>query len=257
MPQVQMVNSTVDKPEPTGVEQFFSKLSKDYADKQDRSKIGEIMKEYAQHADDVKAYSQARGSLESSDIGPTQRLAATKSLDEHENMLIKKGKLLNDQAKIAATAAKSTKAKEKATAIKHARSLVGRQREISQTGHLGPIVSTLGTSRKLGSTTSSEGQTLREEYKRLGKALISSATTIPIKNILEFKVIADDLYDPDKTNEEIKGSLDAMDRILKDAEEEDNETEQKESAPSIKEGQTASGPGGKKIVFKGGKWQPV
>ena len=48
MPAVQVIDTTQDKPEPTGVEQFFSKLGKDYREKKDRNEIGNLISQYQQ-----------------------------------------------------------------------------------------------------------------------------------------------------------------------------------------------------------------
>lgn len=92
---------------------------------------------------------------------------------------------------------------------------LARMREIQKTGHLGGKVNVFGTGRKIGSTFSKEGQRLRSEYERLGKSLIQASTNIPIRNRQEFETLAEDLYDTTKSNEEILGTLDAMERIIK------------------------------------------
>ena len=121
-------------------------------------------------------------------------------------------------AKIVQSAQKEKKASnEKVQDLIGALNRVNRQKEIKKTGHLGPILPRAGgTTRKTGSTFSKEGRKLRAEYERIGKSLISYATTIPIRNRLEFETLADSLHDPTLTNEEIEGNLDAMTRILKE-----------------------------------------
>ena len=54
----------------------------------------------------------------------------------------------------------------------------------------------------------------RGEYSQLGKSLIQQATNIPIRNKLEFETLAESLYDPDITDAEAEGVLDAMEQIL-------------------------------------------
>lgn len=54
----------------------------------------------------------------------------------------------------------------------------------------------------------------REEYSRLGKSLIQMATSIPIRNQKEFETLAEGIYDPSKSNAEIEGSLNAMEKII-------------------------------------------
>ena len=43
MPQVQVVDTTENPPEPTGVQEFFSKLGKSYKDQSDRVEIGKLI----------------------------------------------------------------------------------------------------------------------------------------------------------------------------------------------------------------------
>lgn len=100
---------------------------------------------------------------------------------------------------------------------KAALDLVKRQKELLKSGHLGEKISFLGTGRKAGSTLSKEGIKARSEYERLGKALISAASNIPIRNKSEFDVISKGLFDPNLKREEIEGNLEAMQRIISDA----------------------------------------
>ena len=111
------------------------------------------------------------------------------------------------------------KGKEDAGDSKGALETIARMREIQGTGHLGGKVNIVGTGRKYGSTLSSEGQRLRSEYERLGKSLIQQSTNIPIRNKQEFEILAHDLYDATRSNEEILGTLDAMEKIIKFASE--------------------------------------
>ncbi len=54
----------------------------------------------------------------------------------------------------------------------------------------------------------------RAEYSQLGKSLISFASSIPIRNKAEFEVLAHDLYDPSKSDDEIEGILNGMEKII-------------------------------------------
>lgn len=204
MPQVQVVDTTERAPEPTGVEQFFSKLGKSFKDQNDRMEIGRILDEYKQNRQNANAWENLQLQLEESNISPTRRLQTQESLNQMKKLIIDRDKALN--AKV--------KKSEGEEATKQALDILKRQREILDTGHLGPKLSVIGTGRKAGSTFSKEGQSLRSEYERLGKALIQHSSNIPIRNRQEFEVLAHDLYDPNKTQEEIKGILDAMERIL-------------------------------------------
>jgi len=94
--------------------------------------------------------------------------------------------------------------------------VVNRQKELLKRGNLGPKVAFTGTGRKAGSTFSKQGIKDRAEYQRLGKSLISLATTIPIRNRLEFETLSQGLYDPNAKQEEIEGALEGMERIIRD-----------------------------------------
>ena len=206
MPQVQIVDSTENKPEPTGVEEFFSKLGKSYQDQSDRAEIGKLIDEYKANREDANAWENLQLGLEESNISPTKRLETQATLNNTKKLIIDQDKALNSKA---------NKMKEKAVSIEQGLDTLKRQREILATGHLGPKLGGIGsTGRKAGSTFSKEGNALRAEYERLGKSLISMSSNIPIRNRQEFEVLAHDLYDPTKSQEEIKGILDAMERIL-------------------------------------------
>ena len=94
-------------------------------------------------------------------------------------------------------------------------SLINRGREILRTGHLGPKIGIGGTGRKAGSTLSAEGRRLRAEYAQIGKALVQAAAPLRITNRAEFLHYAEGLEDPDATWEQIEGSLDALERIVR------------------------------------------
>lgn len=97
MPQVQVVNTTRDKPEPTDVERFFTRLGKDYKDREDRVEIGKILDEYAQNRNDYEGLKKARIDLEKSNISPSRRLELIKNLNDAERNIIAKDKALNSQ----------------------------------------------------------------------------------------------------------------------------------------------------------------
>lgn len=244
MPQVQVVDTTENKPDPTGVQEFFSKLGHDYKDKGDRVEIENLIGKYQQNREDANAWEDLQLGLEKSNISPSRRLETQQNLNEIRKNVVAEDKALNAQA-------------GKKAATQTAKRLIKRQKELLATGHVGSKVAGIGsTGRKAGSTFSKEGNTVRSEYVRNGKALIQAAAPIVIRNKAEFEVLAEDLYDDTKSQEEIKGILNSLENIVED-ELNENPATAKEQAPSIKEGQTASGPNGQKIIFKGGKWQPV
>lgn len=205
MPQVQVVDTTERKPEPTGVQELFSKLGQAYKEKQENDTIGNILKEYHQNAQDANALRVANEKLASSNISPSRRLAEIENLNAIEKTITDRDKALNAQYK-------GVQNKQNYRA---AQNTLKRLKEIQATGHLGPYASGPGkTSRKGFGPLSKEANQLRAEYSRLAKSLISFATTIPIRNRVEFETLAEGIYDVDRTNEEIKGDLDAMERII-------------------------------------------
>jgi len=97
--------------------------------------------------------------------------------------------------------------------LQNALKTIARQRELLKSGSVGQMLG-FG-SRKTGSTFSKEGRKDRAEYERLGKSLIQFASSIPIRNKAEFETLAKGLYDTDVPIPELEGSLDAIERIVK------------------------------------------
>lgn len=83
---------------------------------------------------------------------------------------------------------------------------IKRQRERLKTGLLG---TNLWSSRLSG-----EGRKVRAGYVQAGKSLIQLASTLPIRNQQEFEALAEDLYDPNLTEETIEGILDEMEALI-------------------------------------------
>lgn len=95
MPQVQVVDTTPRNPDPSGVQEFFSKLGKSFKDQQDRVEIGELLEQYKQNREDANAWEDLQLGLESSTISPTKRLQTQQSLNEMKKLIIEKDKALN------------------------------------------------------------------------------------------------------------------------------------------------------------------
>lgn len=95
MPQVQVVDTTENQPDPTGVEQFFSKLGKSYKDQADRVEIGTLIDSYKKNRDDANAWENLQLGLENSNISPSKRLETQKSLNEMKKVITEKDKALN------------------------------------------------------------------------------------------------------------------------------------------------------------------
>ena len=107
---------------------------------------------------------------------------------------------------------------DKQRSLQTSLNLLNRAKEIAKTGHLGPKIGIGGTGRNWGSTigaTKEEGRRLRSEYQQIGRALVQAAAPLKITNRAEFQHYAAGLEDPTRTLEEIQGSLDALERIIR------------------------------------------
>lgn len=100
MPQLQVVNTTRDKPDPTGVSEFFSRLGKDYKDREDQLEIGNLLSQYQQNREQANAWEDLQLGLQKSNIGPSKRLQAQEELNAIRKNVIEKDKVLNAQTKI-------------------------------------------------------------------------------------------------------------------------------------------------------------
>lgn len=100
MPQVQVVDTTENQPDPTGLENFFSKLGKSYQDDRDRFEIGNLINEYKQNREDTNAWEELQLGLENSTISPTKRLETQTELNSIRKQVIERDKALNAQAKV-------------------------------------------------------------------------------------------------------------------------------------------------------------
>lgn len=95
MPQLQVVNTTRDKPEPSQLPEFFSKLQKVYKDKEDKVEIDNLISQYQQNREDANAWEDLQLGLEKSNISPTKRLETQKSLNEMRKTITERDKALN------------------------------------------------------------------------------------------------------------------------------------------------------------------
>lgn len=101
----------------------------------------------------------------------------------------------------------SQEAQKKIAPLQAGLQTVKRMRELGATGRLG---------RGAGIKSLAGGKTAKAkgEYEQLGKSLISLASTIPIRNRLEFETLAGKLHDATLPDNEREGILDAMERII-------------------------------------------
>lgn len=73
----------------------------------------------------------------------------------------------------------------------------------------------LGLGSRFMSSFSDKTRKDRALYAQLGKSLISLASTIPIRNKAEFDTLAEQLYNPSNSDATNQGTLEAMERIIK------------------------------------------
>lgn len=99
MPSLQVVDTTENKPDPTGVEQFFSNLGKNYKDESDRVEIGNLLSQYKQNRGDANAWEDLQLGLETSNISPSKRLETQKRLNDIKIVVMERDKALNSRVK--------------------------------------------------------------------------------------------------------------------------------------------------------------
>lgn len=129
---------------------------------------------------------------------------------EREKNLSKLATDLNKEDK--ALQKEQKKTAEDIKSFQGALSIVEEMKNIRKKGNLGfNIVGPASTRAKIfrGETAKDVGR-----YETLGKSLISYATSIPIRNRIEFEVLAEKLYDPNISDEEAYGILDGMKQII-------------------------------------------
>ncbi len=80
-------------------------------------------------------------------------------------------------------------------------------KDLRKKGNLG-----IGASHSLFPSTREDAA----KYSQLGKSLIPLVSSVPVRNQLEFEVMAHDLYDPNLTDAAAKGILEGMEQIIQD-----------------------------------------
>jgi len=153
--------------------------------------------------------------------------------------------------------AKQTAKKENTEKYEQGLQILSRQKDLLKSGSLGPIIG-FGQ-RKAGATLSKKGREDRAEYEQLGKSLIALSTTIPIRNRLEFETLSNKLMDPTMSQQEIKGTLNALEKIFeghlpkgKQGAQREPQTQQFEPPVRAVNPKT-----GEELQLVGGKWQKI
>jgi hypothetical protein len=103
MPAVQIVNSARQpevKPEPTAVEQLFSKYKSYANERREGDEIQKLTNQYLQNKDQEGAWEKLQFDLmNSKEIGPTKRLETQQQLKEIRSQILDERKTLADKAK--------------------------------------------------------------------------------------------------------------------------------------------------------------
>lgn len=105
---------------------------------------------------------------------------------------------------------KDQKKREQNQPLQSALKRVDEMKKIREKGRLG---------LPLHATKHIRGQAARDKgaYETLGKSLISFASTIPIRNRLEFETLSETIFDPYISDAEASGILDKMRTIIEDS----------------------------------------
>ena len=182
--QIQEENKQIE--EETGIKMpsglVDPKMRKTYFDAQYKANESEVQRKWQQFQDSQKAMDKfnADQALLQMKIDAEEKKAGTK---------------------------KATEANEKIRPLKGALQIVNKMRAIRKKGNLGIGASAIGlwggeTAKDVGS------------YQTLGNSLISFASTIPIRNKVEFEKLAGHLSDPNITDKEAEGILNEMETII-------------------------------------------
>jgi len=101
MPDVSFVDTRPVQGKANPVEEnlksFFTKLGKDYTDKQDKVEIGKIIDEYSVNKDKANAVTQYRKAVATGTLSPSKQLQAKEFIDAEEKAIQERDKALNAQ----------------------------------------------------------------------------------------------------------------------------------------------------------------
>lgn len=98
MPQLQIVDTTPNQPEPSSMDNFFNRISQEYSQRREDSEVGRILSEYQQNRYDANALSDLKINLQKNNkISPSRRVELMKDLTEQEKHNIERSKVLNKQ----------------------------------------------------------------------------------------------------------------------------------------------------------------
>lgn len=209
MPSLQVINTTRDKPEPTQLEQFFSKIGKDYREKTDQAEVGKLLDQYQKNRQDINAWEDLQLGLEKADISPSKRLETQASLNEMQKVLIQKDKALNDKIKTMEGQAQDKAARqslEKAGATEQQLSLYDASPQGGKTKVVEDIIDTINREKTPAGLSSPDlvdydkGLTPKERVKRQD-ARFATQTPLVTKNSEQLNSLENELMSIQLLNE--------------------------------------------------------
>lgn len=112
MPQIQVVDTTENKPEPSGVQEFFSNLAKSYREREEQNTIDKLINDYKSNQENANAWENLQLGLEQSSISPTRRLQTQQSLNEMKRLINERDKALNAKFRASALAGEEREAQK-------------------------------------------------------------------------------------------------------------------------------------------------
>lgn len=99
MPQIYDVDVREPPAEPTGVQEFFSKLGKVYKERQDQDFIGKIIQDVEKNDYSAKSIQKGIFDVAKGNLSPSKRLEAMNALKGQQEQVLEERKLVNMQAK--------------------------------------------------------------------------------------------------------------------------------------------------------------
>jgi len=100
MPQLQVVDTTPNKPEPTAVENLFSRLSAHYKEKSEGDEIARLVQEHQDNQNDENSLQNFYSNIQKSPkISPSKKIEAIKTFNEGQKAISERQKSINSGLK--------------------------------------------------------------------------------------------------------------------------------------------------------------
>lgn len=100
MPAPRVIDTTRNKPEPSGVEEFFSKLNTHFREQKDKDILGDLTRQYQANRENAHAWEDYQLAIDQSNMSPSKRLETQKLHNERKKIIVDEDKALNAQAKL-------------------------------------------------------------------------------------------------------------------------------------------------------------